>query len=395
MSNTSYDVIIVGGGIIGCSIAYHLLVADSRLKVCVVEMDPSYSYASTTLSVANVRVQFTVQENIQISLYALDFLERFGEEMAVGDEIPNVGFRHRGNLFLVDETEREHAGKRLALQKSLGCQVAWLSPAEIERRFPLYDARGYAGGTFGIQDGTIDAYAVLMAYRAKARSLGAEFLHDEVVEILRHGSRITGLRLASGGSLVSRIVVNCSGAWAAQVARTAGVTLPVKPQKCQVFVLDTEVKPDGALPLTILPSGLCILDETEGQILCLRSIEDSNQIDFTLERSRFTAGLWEELVQFVPAFDRLRLVQGWVGLFAMNTLDSNAILGQWPELDGFFLACGFSGHGFQQSHAVGRYLAELITGRTPTLDLSVFGPQRILENRPILEGMAGGSSDHD
>ncbi|MGD9048881.1 MAG: FAD-binding oxidoreductase, partial [Anaerolineae bacterium] len=207
-------------------------------------------------------------------------------------------------------------------------QVAWLSPAEIERRFPLYDARGYAGGTFGIQDGTIDAYAVLMAYRAKARSLGAEFLHDEVVEILRHGSRITGLRLASGGSLVSRIVVNCSGAWAAQVARTAGVTLPVKPQKCQVFVLDTEVKPDGALPLTILPSGLCIL-------------------------------------------------------------------GQWPELDGFFLACGFSGHGFQQSHAVGRYLAELITGRTPTLDLSVFGPQRILENRPILEGMAGGSSDHD
>jgi glycine/D-amino acid oxidase-like deaminating enzyme len=328
MSNTSYDVIIVGGGIIGCSIAYHLLVADSRLKVCVVEMDPSYSYASTTLSVANVRVQFTVQENIQISLYALDFLERFGEEMAVGDEIPNVGFRHQGNLFLVDETEREHAGKRLALQKSLGCQVAWLSPAEIERRFPLYDARGYAGGTFGIQDGTIDAYAVLMAYRAKARSLGAEFLHDEVVEILRHGSRITGLRLASGGSLVSRIVVNCSGAWAAQVARTAGVTLPVKPQKCQVFVLDTEVKPDGALPLTILPSGLCIL-------------------------------------------------------------------GQWPELDGFFLACGFSGHGFQQSHAVGRYLAELITGRTPTLDLSVFGPQRILENRPILEGMAGGSSDHD
>jgi FAD-dependent oxidoreductase domain-containing protein 1 len=395
MSDSSYDAIIVGGGIIGCSIAYHLLKADSRLKVCVVEMDPSYSYASTTLSVANVRVQFTVEENIQISLYALDFLERFGEEMAVGGEESDVGFRHQGNLFLVDEAEREQAEKRLALQKSLGCQVEWLSPAEIERRFPLYDAGRYAGGTFGIQDGTIDAYAVLMAYRAKARSLGAQFLHGEVVGILRHRSRVTGVRLASGGRLAANMVVNCSGAWAAQIAQTAGVRLPVKPQKCQVFVLDTEVKPDDALPLTILPSGLCILDETGGLILCVRSIEESSQIDFTLERSRFTDLLWEELIEFVPAFDRLKLVRGWVGLFAMNTLDSNAILGEWPELDGFFLANGFSGHGFQQSHAVGRYLAELITGRAPTLDLSVFGPQRILEHRPILEGLAGGSSGHD
>jgi len=103
--------------------------------------------------------------------------------------------------------------------------------------------------------------------------------------------------------------------------------------------------------------------------------------------------LWEELVEFVPAFDRLKLVRGWVGLFAMNTLDSNAILGEWPELGGFYLANGFSGHGFQQCHAVGRYLAELITGATPVLDLSAFGPQRILGNLPLVEGLAGGSSE--
>jgi glycine/D-amino acid oxidase-like deaminating enzyme len=233
-----------------------------------------------------------------------------------------------------------------------------------------------------------------MAYRAKARSLGAAFFHDEVVGILRDGNGVAGVRLASGGTLGAGTIVNCSGAWAAQVARAAGVRLPIKPQKCQVFVLDTQVKPAGSLPLTILPSGLCILDETGGLILCVRSIEESDQIDFTFERSRFEDCLWEELVEFVPAFDRLRLVRGWVGLFAMNTLDSNAILGEWPGLDGFYLANGFSGHGFQQCHAVGRYLAELITGCTPTLDLSIFGPQRILEKKPVFEAMAGGSSGH-
>ncbi len=394
MFNGHYDVVIVGGGIMGCSTAYHLVKADNTLKVAVVEMDPSYAQASTTLSVANVRVQFTIKENIQISLYALDYLERFGEEMAIEGEKPEVGFRRQGNLFLVDEVEREQAEQRMALQKSLGCEVEWWSPDEIRQRYPLFDPNGYVGGTFGVRDGTIDAYAVLMAYRAKARSLSAKFLHDEVVKIVRDGSQVAGVRLASGDVLTSRTVVNCSGAWAAHVAQTAGVELPVKPQKCQVFVLDTAVKSDVVLPLTILPSGLCILDEIGGLILCVRSIEDSSEIDFTLEKKRFTEMLWEELIEFVPAFDRLKILRGWVGLFAMNSLDSNGIIGEWPGLDGLFLANGFSGHGFQQSHTVGRYLTELITGQTPTLDLSIFSPERILENKPVFEGMAGGSLDH-
>ena len=155
----------------------------------------------------------------------------------------------------------------------------------------------------------------------------------------------------------------------------------------QVFALDTEVKPVGPLPLTILPSGLYFRTETGGLILIGKSMaEDPVGFDFSCDDRRFTEHLWYELAEFVPAFDTLKLVRGWAGLYAVNTLDGNAILGEWPELKGLFLANGFSGHGLQQGPAVGRYLSELILGIPPTLDLSIFRPERILENKPLVEG---------
>jgi glycine/D-amino acid oxidase-like deaminating enzyme len=386
MPDDVYDVIIVGGGIMGCATAYYLMKADERLRVAVVEMDPTYSQSSTTLSVANVRVQFNLKENIQISQYALEVLERFDEEMAVGDKKPDIAFRRQGNLFLAVEEERDQAEKGMALQKSLGCQVEWLSPDAIRERYPLYNPEGYAGATFGPQDGMMDAYAVLMGYRNKAKSLGAEMVHDRVVELLKADGAITGVRLASGGEKLAEAMVNCAGAWAAGIAQTAGVVLPVEPVMRQVFALDPAVKPEGDLPLTISPSGLYFTTETGGLILCGKSMpDDPGGFDFAWNRNRFTDELWPELVDFVPAFDRLKIVRGWAGLYAVNTFDGNAILGEWPELKGFYLANGFSGHGFQQAHAVGRYLSELITGRRPALDLSIFTPERILENKPVFE----------
>ncbi|HSO20985.1 MAG TPA: FAD-binding oxidoreductase, partial [Desulfosarcina sp.] len=142
----------------------------------------------------------------------------------------------------------------------------------------------------------------------------------------------------------------------------------------------------GPLPLTVLPSGLYFRTETGGLILLGKSMpEDPVGIDFNWDDQRFNDILWPELAEFVPAFDTLKLVRGWAGLYAVNTLDGNAILGEWPELKGFYLANGFSGHGLQQGPAVGRYIAERITQRTPVLDLSIFGPERVLENRPLGE----------
>ncbi len=386
MSNKAYDVVIIGGGIMGCATAYYLLATDKRLKVAIVEMDPTYTYASTTLSLANVRIQFSLKQNIQISQYALQAFEEFEDGMEVDGNKPSIAYRREGNLFLVDETGKAAAKDALALQKRLGCQVEWWSGAKIKEHYPIYKTDDFAGGTFGPMDGHLDAYAVLMGYKTKARSLGAAYINDEVIEVISGGGRVSGVRLGSGVNLNSRYVVNCAGAWAGKVAQTAGVVLPVKPVKRQVFALDTAVKPQGPLPLTILPSGLYFRTETGDLLLLGKSMaEDPVGFDFTWDDKRFTEILWPQLANFVPAFDTLKLRRGWAGLYAVNTLDGNAILGEWPELRGFYLANGFSGHGLQQAPAVGRYISELILGLRPTLDLSILRPERILDNKSLSE----------
>lgn len=383
----THDVVIVGGGIVGCSTAFHLTKADPSLKLAVIERDPTYEKASTTLSLANVRTQFSLKENIQISQYAKDLFKRFEEEMAVEGDCPRICHRKEGNLFLFEEKDREAALKDLSQQQRLGCSVEWLLPDEISGRYSLYDPQGLCGGAFGPDDGHLDANAVLIGFRNKARSLGGEFICAEAISVFKEGSRVGGVVLSTGEKMPAKIVVNCAGAWATKLAESANISLPVVPVSRQVFVLDTEVKPEGPLPLTNLPSGLYFRTEIGGMIILGKSMEsDPVGFDFSWDSDRFYEILWPELVSIVPAFDKLKLLRGWAGLYAVNTFDGNAILGEWPELPGFFLANGFSGHGFQQGPAVGRYLSELILGKKPSLDLSIFAPERIFAGRPVFEG---------
>jgi len=385
-NSTSFDVVIVGGGIMGCCTACHLRMLDRSISIAIVERDSTYSRASTALSMANVRTQFSLRENILISQYMMEVLERFAEEMAVDGEAPDVAFHREGNLFLVDEPGVPAARAAIELQKKLGCTVDWWTPEEIEARFPLYRAGEHAGGTFGPDDGYIDAYSLLTAFRRKAGSLGAHFITGEAVEVSTDGKRASGVRLATGEELSAGVVVDCAGPWAADLALSAGVRIPVVPVKRQVFSLDPAVKPGGPLPLTILPSGLYFRTETGNLILCGKSLpDDPVGYDFNWDRCRFEEILWPELATFVPAFDRVKLLSGWAGLYAVNMADGNAILGEWPELGGFYLACGFSGHGLQQGPAVGRYISELILGKQPEFDLSIFSPKRILEGRRVHE----------
>jgi glycine/D-amino acid oxidase-like deaminating enzyme len=381
-----YDVVIVGGGIMGSATAYYLITADPTLKIAVVERDPTYAQASTTLSMANVRTQFSLKENVQISQYAIQMLQTFEEDMAVDGESPKIYFRQEGNLFLVAAEAEKDARRALQMQMQLGCRVEWWSPPEITEQYPLYEPQPFVGGTFGPDDGYFDAYAVLMAYKAKSRSWGVNYFKDAVVTINTSKNQVTGVQLADQGSLVAGRVINCAGAWAANVAKTAGIVLPVVPVKRQVFVLDTAYKFEKPLPLTILPSGLYFRSETGGLILLGKSLEDDPiGFSFSWDEQRFINDLWPELAEFVPKFDTLKVVRGWAGLYAVNTLDGNAILGQWPELNGMYLANGFSGHGLQQGPAVGRYLSELILEKTVSLDLSIFAPQRIIDNRALSE----------
>jgi FAD-dependent oxidoreductase domain-containing protein 1 len=380
------DIIIIGGGIMGSATAYSLLRADNRLKIVVIEKDPSYTRASTTLSMSNARIQFSLKQNIQISQYAFEILERFEQDMGVGDRHPRIGFKREGNLFVADAQGLESAKSAVKLQKELGCDILWQSSEEIATKYPLYNMKEYVGGSFGPRDGYFDAYATLMGYKAKAIAMGARYIEDEAIKINLTNKQVGGAVLASGNTLAAGVVVNCAGAWAAQVAKTAGIHLPIEPVKRQVFVLDTTVKPERPLPLTVLPSDLYFRTETGGHILLGKSmVGDPVGFDFSWDEKRFYDVLWPELAEFVPAFDTLKLIRGWAGLYAVNRMDSNAILGEWPEIKGLFLANGFSGHGLQQAPAVGRYLSEVIIGKDPVLDLSIFSPRRILENKPIAE----------
>jgi len=384
--NPGYDLIIVGGGIMGSSAAYHLLSLEPHLKLAVVERDPAYTQASTPLSLGGIRVQFTVRENILISLYAQEAYGRFEEEMAVGGERPFINYRKAGYLFLIEPSGKAAAENAVAFQKQMGGEVEWWTPERIQARFPILSMEGFCGGTFGPRDGYLDPYAVLMGYRAKAKSLGAVFRTGEVTEILRFQNRIEGVCLNSGEELKAGAVVNAAGAWAGGVARTAGVDLPVVPIQRQVFAFKPATPVGESLPLIIFPSDLYFRPETGGLILVGKSLKDDPvTFDLSWQKERFQEIIWPELARVVPAFESLKLVRGWSGLYETNLLDHNGIIGPWPELKGFYLINGFSGHGIQQAPAAGRYLAELILGKAPSLDLSRLSPQRILENQPLPE----------
>ena len=387
MPNNTYDVILVGGGVMGCATAYYLLKTDPRLKVAILEMDSTYEKASTPLSDGNIRVQFNIKENIQMSQYGLEFLKHFAEEMEADGIRPDPAFRQQGNLFVLDEASREESYDGWVLQSSLDAIVYWLTPEDVRREYPLYNLKDCVAGTLGVHDGTMSPLAVLLGYKKKAISLGAKFIQAEVTEILKTGNQVAGVRLASGDVLSSPVVMNAAGAWAPKVAKTVSVELPIAPTKRQVTVIETNARPENVLPLLFLPSGLYVVHEGAGVFTIGKSFPTDyvGYDDFTWERKTFEELIWPELVEYIPEFDRLKIQRGWAGLYEVNTLDGNAILGEWPELKGFFMAGGFSGHGFQQCHAVGRYIAELILQKAPTLDLSIFSPKRILENKPVFE----------
>lgn len=383
----SGQIVVIGAGCMGVATAYHLLAADPALSVTVFERDPSLARSSTLLSDGNVRVQFSLEENIAISLYALEALERFSDDLAVGDHRPEVAMKKQGNLFLVDEEGETAARAGLALQRNLGARVEWLDPPVIAQRFPPLWSPGMVGATFGPDDGSVDPSAVTTGYRRKAQSQGAVIERAEVERLEVSDARVTGLHLGDGSFRPADAVVVCAGAWSTSLLGTVGVEIPVVPVMRTVYVVTTDVGKGIDLPSVFLPSGVYLIPEQDDTFLVAWSRpDDPVGFDFTpADRSRFYDTIWPELFEALPAFDRLEVVRSWAGLYAQNTFDANAIVGEWPTITGLYQATGFSGHGFQQCHAVGRYLAELITGRPPFLDLSRLGPDRLLSGRRVLE----------
>lgn len=386
MGVASSDIIIIGGGVMGSSMAYHLLNEGLDGSVAVLEKDPTYEYASTALSMGGIRQQFSTKVNIDICLHGINVIERFGEEMAVEGEKANPEYRQVGYLFLGAENNWETLKRQYKLQKDLGVDVELLTPEDIKILFPDMSVESLLGGSYGPRAGYTDPYGILQGYLRKAKSLGADYLHTEVTEILRQGDRVYGIKTAKGERIESKVVVIAAGPWAAEVGAMAEVELPVDPSPKMVFHFDPAEKFDYTPPFFFSPHGHWCRPETGYQFICGKDNEVEPGFRFDWERPYFEEIVWPELARLVPSFERLKLVGGWSGLYAVNRLDHNALVGSFPGIEGLYVAVGFSGHGLMQSPAVGRGMSELIrTGRYETIDLSPLGADRIFTDRRVVE----------
>ena len=384
-----YDVVIVGGGAIGSAIAAFLAMApDFDGSVLVVEKDPSYAKCSTTLSAGSIRQQFSTPVNIAISRFGIDFLKHVDAHLAVDGEAPDIGFVEGGYLFLATARGLATLEANHRVQRAECADVVLLDPAALAARFPWLATEGLAAGSLGLRDeGWFDPYALLQAYRRKARSRGVAYVADTVVDLDLAGRRVAEVVLASGQRVACGTLVDAAGIRAADIATMAGLVLPVRPRKRIVYVFDCR-SPVPGLPLLIHPNGVWVRPES-GQFICGVSPpaeDDPDCDDFEIDYRWFEELIWPTLAARIPAFEAIKQTRAWAGHYAHNLFDQNAVLGRHPEIANFLFANGFSGHGLQQSPAVGRGLAELIVhGAYRSLDLSALDYARIPENRPVRE----------
>jgi glycine/D-amino acid oxidase-like deaminating enzyme len=384
----SYDVVIAGGAAMGSSLAYHLT-AEAAFKgsVLVVEKDFTYAKAATSLSLSSIRQQFSSPINIRLGRAGFAFLEGARQTLAVDGDGPDLPVVENGYLYLATPAGAETLRDNHDVQTAEGADVALLDSDALKAQFSWLNTEGVVLGSFGRSgEGWFDAYSLMQAFRRKATSQGATYAQDEVVGVIREGARVTGVRLARGGEVGCGAFVNCAGAsGAARLAEAMGAPIPVEARKRCVFVF--EAQQIEKFPLLIDPSGVYVRPEGRHYLVGGPPPDpDPDTQDFEVEWSAFEEALWPAIAARVPAFESLKLVRAWAGHYDLNTFDHNALVGRVPGLDNAYLAAGFSGHGVQQSPAVGRGLAELIVhGGYRALDLSDLSAERIAAGRKILE----------
>ena len=389
-SSRRFDVVIVGGGIMGSSIACWLAAnRDFQGSVAVLEKDPTYRFSSTARSNSCIRMQFSTAVNIEMSRFGIHFIRNAADYLAVDGEAPDLAFREFGYLFLATTA----AGWKIllqnhAIQQGLGVlDIAALTGAQLGARFPWMNVQDVTGATLGLRnEGAFDPHSLLQGFKRKARSLGVAYLAEEVVGMTRAGRTISAVQTRHD-SIQCGTVVNASGAWARGVASMAGIDLPVVPRPRFVFVFSCPTRiPD--FPLLIDPDGLYVRPEGQYFVCGMKPPpeQDRDSHDFDVDYRWFDDQLWPRLARWVPAFESVKMLRAWTGHYEYNTFDRNALLGAHPGVDNLLFCNGFSGHGMQQSPAAGRGISELIAyGEYRTLDLTAFSARRLAENRPVIE----------
>jgi glycine/D-amino acid oxidase-like deaminating enzyme len=384
-----YDVVIVGGAMMGTSAAWWLTELGFDGTVLVVERDPTYARAATSATNSCIRQQFSEPLNIRISQFGAAFIEGLRDRLA-DDRVPDLTIRNFGYLYLAgDAGFAEVLRANARTQNECGTPTRLLKPDEIADAFPFYDLDGILLGSHNTQgEGVWDGQAVFDALRRSARARGVTFAADEVIALDMANGRVAAVRLASGARVTCGALVNAAGTRGAAVCAMAGIPLPVEPRRRYTWIFRAERPLDRDLPLTIDPSGVHVREHGGGTYMAGAHADPDGPVDaddFALD------DLWEDhawpiVAARIPAFDAVRVEAEWAGHYDYNVLDRNAVTGPHDEVGNFLFLNGFSGHGLQQSPAMGRGTAEwLVHGAYRTLDLSPFHYDRIRRGEPIRE----------
>ena len=381
------DIVIIGGAIVGASLAWFLREEGFSGSIALIERDPTFATSSTTLSAASIRQQFSLAENIRLSRFTLGFFrelkDRFGPDA-------DIGFREKGYLILAGPQGLSALRAAHAIQTAEGADVVLEDGAALQRRFGWLSANGVAAGTYGRSgEGWFDAHALLSLFRGSLKARNVELVTGEVAAIARAGDRVSTVTLADGRRFDAGLVVDAAGPNGGRVAALAGIDLPVEPRKRSVFTFEARERFED-MPLLVDTSGVWV--RPEGGLYICGGAEDeageaaADPADFEPDWPLFEEVVWPALAARIPAFEAIRAGRAWAGHYEYNTLDQNAVIGPHPEVGNFVFANGFSGHGLQQAPAVGKALAEwIVHGGWRTLDCSAFSFARIAEGRPFRE----------
>jgi len=376
------DVVIVGGGVVGCSIAYHLA-RRGVPRVLVLEREAVGS-GTTSKAAGGIRGQFPTETEIRFSLESIRVFERFEEEFGV-----DPGYRKIGYLFLIAEArDLEGFETRVALQRRLGVDVRIVTPGDAQALVPALRVDDLIAAVWGPDDGMAGPAEITNGFARRARQLGAEIAEGvEVTAIERDGGRVRGVTTSSG-HVASPVVVNAAGPSAARVARLAGVEVPVHPRRRHIFFTEPFPEIPGPVPLTTdRASGFYFRKEMEQVLLSPGDVEDVGaDFDVAVDRAKIEETV-DKALHRIPVIEKARIAGGWAGLRPL-TPDDHAIIGWATGVEGLFLAVGFGGHGFQHSPATGRLVAEWLTDGKPSMDLSLFDPARFAKGTSV-RGDAG------
>ena len=389
----SYDVVVVGGAMLGSSVAWFLSTNTSfKGSILVIEKDPTYKFSSTAHTNSCIRQQFSTEINVKISQFGADFIKNFREYMGGDERVPIVPFQSFGYMYLADNLEfAETLQQAQIIQKKSGAGTKYMLADEIKRDYPFYMLDDIIGGNHNlIDEGYFDGNTLFDWWKRSARERGAEYITNEAVSMQKNikGNSVETITLKSGEVISVGQVVNASGPRARFTAQMAGIEIPVEPRKRYTFVFDAEHTLNCDLPLTIDPTGIHMRSEGTYYLAgCAPDLDlavDYN--DFIEDHFIWQEKVWPIIANRIPQFESIKLINSWAGHYAFNTLDQNAIIGAHTEVENFMFVNGFSGHGFQQSPAMGRGLSELITyGEYRSLDLSPFSYARIENNEPFVE----------